>query len=103
MKNFAILVSLLVLTVFLMTGCGCRNSKPLDTMPSESTSMPTTVPTTAATTAPTTEATILPTMDVTEETVDNGNGPMPTEGTWQTEETTGNGITDKSRQIPGRK
>ena len=79
MKKFYILILALVLTVGMLTGCGCRNSKPLNT---ESTTMPrpeTTAPTTAATTAPTTEATQF--TDATNNTIDNGNGPLPTDAT----------------------
>ena len=83
MKITTLLVTVLVLTALILTGCGCRNSKPLDTMPSENTTVPTTLPTTAptteATTMPTTEATTLPTMDNTDATIDYGNGPMPTD------------------------
>lgn len=83
MKITTILIAVLILTAMLMTGCGCRNSKPLDTMPSESTSAPTTMPTTEATTVPTTEATT-PTQESTDATIDNGNGPLSTEDTGAT-------------------
>ena len=100
MKNTSLLVTLLVLTVLLMTGCGGRNKKPMDTMPSENT----TVPTTMATTAPTTEATTMPTTTPTvpssEATTDNGNGPLPTDSMDGTEGTEGN---TKSRQMPRSK
>lgn len=75
MKKYAILTLVLVLTAAMFTGCGCRNSKPMNTMP-------TTMPTTAPTTAPTTEATTLPTQtQPTEATIEDGNGPLPTNAT----------------------
>ena len=100
MKIYNLLVTVLVLTALLLTGCGCRNSKPLDTMPSENT----TVPTTMATTAPTTEATTMPTTrpttESTEATMDNGNGPAPSDAS----ESTGSaGDNAKSRQMPRTK
>ena len=49
MKKRSILILVIVLTLAVLTGCGCRNSKPMDTMP---TTMPTTEAT-KATTAPT--------------------------------------------------
>lgn len=98
MKTIAIPITVLVLTALLMTGCGCRNSKPLNTMPSESTSAPTTRPTTEATTAPTTEATTQPTTAPTEEPTDNGNGPLSTED--ENGGTTGAGDNAKARRIP---
>ncbi len=98
MKIFTMFISVLVLTAMLMTGCGCRNSKPLDTMPSESTSAPTTMPTTEATTAPTTAPTTMPTTDSTDATVDNGNGPLPTDGMNGTDSTGNNA---RNHRIPG--
>ena len=100
MKTITILVTILVLTALLTTGCGCRNSKPLDTMPSESTSAPTTMPTTEATTVPTTEATTMPTMESTDATIDNGNGPLSTD---ETGSTNGADENARSRRIPGMK
>ena len=101
MKLYKLLIAVLVLTAMLLTGCGCRNSKPLDTMPSENTTAPTTMATTEATTAPTTEATTapttMPTTETTEETMDNGNGPLSTDGADQTEET---GDNARSRHMP---
>ena len=60
-----------VLTIFALTACGCRNSKPAQTSP-------TTLPT--VTTAPTTEMTTVPTTQMTEPTnatIQDGNGPLP--------------------------
>ena len=98
-----ILTTLLVLTLCVMAGCGCRNSKPAAT--TEATMpMATTVPTTEAATAPTTMATTAP----TEATIQDGNGPVTTDATTATDEAgnarsrggimpggagTGNGIT----------
>ena len=73
MKKTLITVLTLVLTAALVTGCGCRNSKPMNTTP-------TTRPTTAPTTMPTTQATV-PTVDPTRDTIEDGNGPLPTNAT----------------------
>jgi len=100
MKVLTMLVTVLVLTAMLMTGCGCRNSKPLDTMPSENTTEATTRPTTEATTAPTTAPTTMPTTESTEATIDNGNGPLPTDDAAGTEAT---GDAARSRRMPGMK
>ena len=97
MKKTCIFMLSLVLTLSVLTGCGCRNSKPAQTMP---TTMPTvtTVPTTEMTTVPTTMATI-----PTDATIQDGNGPLPEDDTTVTQETetgrsrnsigTGRGIT----------
>ena len=75
MKKICILAFVLVLTVAAFTGCGCRNTQPLNTTaPTVSTTMPTTLPTTEMTTAPTTAPTA-------EATIEDGNGPLPTEDT----------------------
>ena len=71
MKKYAILFLALVLTAALFTGCGCRNSQPMNT------TVPTTMPTTAPTTAPTTMPTTRPTT-ATDATIEDGNGPLPT-------------------------
>ena len=73
MKKIIVFIFALVLTAALLPGCGCRNSKPMDTMP-------TTQPTTAPTTVPTTQAT-QPTTQATRETIEDGNGPLPTNAT----------------------
>ena len=70
MKKIIAFVFALVLTAALLPGCGCRNSKPMDTLP-------TTRPTTAPTTAPTTQ----PTVATSRETIEDGNGPLPTNAT----------------------
>ncbi len=74
MKKTGILMTALVLTVFALTGCGCRNSRPAAT--TAPTAM-TTVPTTQATTAPTTMAT----EPSVESTIQDGNGPISTDTT----------------------
>lgn len=77
MKTTGILMTVLVLTLSVLTGCGCRNSAPANT------SQPTTMPT--VTTAPTTEATTIPTTMATEPstdaTIEDGNGPISTDST----------------------
>ena len=98
MKFMNMLVLVLVLTAMLLTGCGRRNKKPMDTMPSENT----TVPTTMATTAPTTEATTMPTTrpttGSTEATMDNGNGPLPSDNVAGTDGAADNA---RGRRMPG--
>jgi len=80
MKKAMILMTVLVLTLSAMAGCGCRNSKPATT--------PTTMPT--VTTAPTTESTTVPTTMATEpstdSTIPDGNGPLSTDATTATDE-----------------
>ena len=92
MKKSFILVSALVLTAALMTGCGCRNTQPAaTTAPTTMPTVATTVPTTAAT-MPTTETTI-PTVGPT---IEDGNGPMSTDSTTSTEDTGAAGRTRRS-------
>lgn len=76
MKKYVFVITILVLTAAIMTACGCRNSQPMNT--SAPTTMPTTAPTTAATSAPTTMPTTAP---ITQETIEDGNGPLPTNAT----------------------
>ena len=73
MKKYTMLFTALVLTATLFTGCGCRNSQPMNT----------TVPTTAMTTPTTqrTEPTTQATTPTTRETIEDGNGPLPTNAT----------------------
>lgn len=79
MKKLTIVLTVLVLTAAMATGCGCRNSKPMPTtMPTVATTVPTTLPTTAPTTMPTTEPTTMP-------TIEDGNGPLSTDTTDTTE------------------
>lgn len=91
MKKSFILVSALVLTAALFTGCGCRNSQPAGT------TAPTTMPTTATTSEPTTRETTMPTMETSIPTVgptiEDGNGPLDSSPN-ATEDT---GMTGRSR------
>ena len=82
MKKTCALMAVLVLTVAVLTGCGCRNSKPANT--SEPTTLPTvtTQPTTEMTTVPTTMAT-----ESTDNTIQDGNGPLSTDSTTATDDT----------------
>jgi len=70
MKKYTILILALFLTVSMLTACGCRNSKPMNT------SAPTTMPT-VETTTPATQQTV----PTTRETIEDGNGPLPTNAT----------------------
>ena len=94
MKKTCLLMAVLVLTLSVLTGCGCRNSKPAGT--SEPTTLPTvtTVPTTEMTTVPTTMAT-----EPTNNTIQDGNGPMSTDSTAATDATDTN--TERSRGMIG--
>ena len=99
MKKYTILIVSLVLTILVFTGCGCRNSRPMNTVP---TTMPTTVPTTEAT-LPTTQATTVP--ETTRETIEDGNGPLPTNATAGADGDTSSatdatGAGDMTRRIP---
>ena len=75
MKKAITFLTVMVLTLSMLAGCGCRNSKPAAT--TAPTTMPTTVPTTQATTVPTTMAT----EPSTDATIEDGNGPISTEET----------------------
>ena len=98
MKRYSIFVLVLVLTAAIMTGCGCRNTKPMNTVPTTvpttEATKPTTPPTTVPTTAPTkaTESTT-----TTDSTVDNGNGPLPSDATGKA------GDQARSRRMPAGK
>lgn len=89
MKKTCILAAVLVLTLFAMTGCGCRNSKPAATTVPTTMPMVTTVPTEAPT-VPTTMATE-PSVDPT---IEDGNGPISTDSTTSTDNTS-------ARALPG--
>lgn len=95
MKKYSILILVLVLTAVLLIGCGCRNNKPMNTVPTTVPTTETTRPTTEATTEMTTEATIG--TEQTDATIDNGNGPLPTEESGIV------GDQDQARRIPGAK
>ena len=92
MKKTCSLMAVLVLTVAVLTGCGCRNSKPANT--SEPTTLPTadTTPTTEMTTVPTTMAT-----ESTDNTIQDGNGPLSTDNTTATDES----VNDNARNRSG--
>lgn len=81
MKKTFVFLTVLVLTLSMLAGCGCRNSKPAAT--TAPTTMPTTAPTTEATTMPTT----MPTQPSTDATIEDGNGPLSTDSTAATDET----------------
>lgn len=73
MKKYSTLLLVAVFAVTLFTGCGCRNSKPMET----------TIPTAPATT-PTTQPTqpsIEESTAGTDATIEDGNGPLPTNAT----------------------
>ena len=57
MKKFAMLLTVLVLTISMLTGCGCtRRGAEMDTMPAtEMTILPTNIPETTAPIMPSTE------------------------------------------------
>ena len=87
MKTACACITAMVLTLCLLTGCGCRNSAPAPTtMPTTATTTPTTVPTTEATT----EMTTAP----TDATIQDGNGPLVTDPT----KTTDAGTSDSTRR-----
>ena len=96
MKRISVLAAMLVLTLFALTGCGCRNSKPMaTTLP---TTLPTieTDPTTASTTIATTETASYP-------TIQDGNGPISTDSTLGTEQSQDSDIQGRSGWIGGNR
>ena len=96
MKKVGIFMMVLVLTLAVMTGCGCRNSKPANT------SEPTTLPT--VTTEPATEMTTIPTTmptESTDATIQDGNGPLPADSTTATDETDMNNSRSRSGGMIG--
>ena len=101
MRKYAIGAITLALVVTLFTGCGCTNSKPMNTEASTlppttgATIMPTVAPTTEATTKPTTEATTIPTTADTE--MPSETGDMATENSGATEMPGESGAADNSR------
>lgn len=70
MKKFAMLLTVLVLTISMLTGCGCtRRGAESDTMPStEMTILPTNIPETTEPTMPSTEPMTEPATDATDNT-----------------------------------
>ena len=89
MKKFSVLLTVLVLTISILTGCGCtRRGAQMDTMPpTEMTILPTNIP---ETTAP-----VLPTMEPETEPV-----TMPTDNT-DTMTTEDDGITGSITDATG--
>ena len=70
MKKFAILLTVLVLTISMFTGCGCtRRGAETDTMPStEMTILPTNIPETTAPIMPSTQPMTEPLTEPTDNT-----------------------------------
>ena len=70
MKKIAMLLTVLVLTISMLTGCGCtRRGAESDTMPStEMTILPTNIPETTEPTMPSTEPMTEPATDATDNT-----------------------------------
>lgn len=97
MKKTCAILAVMVLTVSLFTGCGCRNSAPANT--SEAT-MPT-MATSAPTTEMTTEATTQPTTAPTEATIEDGNGPISTDSTNTTDTTESGNARSRSGGMMG--
>ena len=73
MKSFATLLTSLVLTAAMLTGCGCTNRNVDKTTP---------------TTTPTQEPTVPSMTRETDETINHGNGPLVEDGTAGTDNTT---------------
>lgn len=100
MKKFVFIIAVFVLTAAVMTACGCRNSQPMNT------TAPTTMPTTAPTTMPTSAPTERPAPPATtQETIEDGNGPLPTNATAGADGDTSTATEDntmegRSRSIP---
>ena len=100
MKKYTMLFLVLVLSAAIFTGCGCRNSQPMNT------TVPTTMPTTAPTTMPTENtSTTVQTAPTIGETIEDGNGPLPTNATAGADgDTSGalddTGMSDNARRIP---
>ena len=83
MKKYSILLTLLVLTLALLTGCRNPNVQPTELPPTQGATM---APTTAPTTMPTTVPTTVPPTEMTDATDDsiateNGGNNSTTEDT----------------------
>lgn len=90
MKKYSALLLAVVFIATVFTGCGCRNSKPMET----------TTPTVPATSAPVTQATepsTTPAVPSTDATIEDGNGPMPTNATAGEDGDTSTTETDAAR------
>lgn len=94
MKQVIAILTALVLTLSLFTGCGCRNSAPANTTEATMPTMTTAAPTTEATTMPTTEATTAP-------TIQDGNGPLNTDSTGATDTTEATNARSRSGGMMG--
>ena len=70
MKKLSVLLTVLVLTISMLTGCGCtRRGAGIDTMPAtEMTILPTNIPETTAPTMPATEPMTEPVTEPTDNT-----------------------------------
>ena len=98
MKTTCAFLAAMVLTVSMLTGCGCRNSAPANTSePALMPTMETTAPTTQATTQATTEATSEP----TNATIQDGNGPISTDSTAATDTTESGSARSRSGGMMG--
>lgn len=100
MKKYCIFALVIVLTAALFTGCGCTNRNMDNTsaptiLPTTETTRATTEATTKATTEPITDMTSAPTgTNSTNETIDNGNGPL------EDTDATGNTAEGRTNQSP---
>lgn len=94
MKKFSVIVAAFVLTVSLLTGCGCtRQGAGMDTMPNtEMTILPTNIPETTAPVMPSTEPMTEPPTQMPSE-----SAPMGTEDGGITDSITGETEGAKSR------
>ena len=100
MKKYSAFFLILVLIAAMVTGCGCRNTRPANTVP---TTMPTTMPATVPTTQPTLNTTEA--AETTRETIEDGNGPLPTNATAGADGDTSSAtettpMEDASRRVP---
>ena len=93
MKKFAMLLTVLVLTISMLTGCGCtRQGAGMDTMPAtEMTILPTNIPETTAPVMPSTEP-----MTVAPTEVPSESGIMGTEDGGITDSITGESDASRS-------
>ncbi len=81
MKKYGILITVLVLTAVLLTGCRGSNNAPTELPPTTGATLPTTMPTTMPTTAPTVAPTTEAPMDATANTETGAAGGGMTDGT----------------------
>lgn len=96
MKKYAIVAAVLVLTVSLLSGCGCTNKDSgMMTMPATQPILPTNIPETTAPTQPQTEPMTIPETDPTGTSGTDESGPM--NGDMQDDNTAETGAAAKSR------